>query len=129
MAGEDQAGRTPLGLLLTEVLKQPFHEGSLLGVQAGRRLVEEQQVRVAEQGLTNGQALLLSPRERGGPLTGCLKKADSVKPSVCGLPQLTDWSSRQPAGEHQLVAAAHAKQAGLLEDHSRSPRIQADYLA
>jgi hypothetical protein len=58
-----------------------------------------------------------------------LKKTDSVKPSVCGLPQLTDRSSRQPACEHQLVAAGHAKQAGLLEDHSRSPRIQAEYLA
>ena len=102
----------------------------VFGIEAGGRLIDEQELGVLLQGAGNADTLALAAGERVGPLVDVLAQADAIEQ----LEGLVDVGLRkaaqeraperhvaQPARQHVLHHGQALDQRELLEDHADAP--------
>ena len=122
VVGDDRQGQR----LPREALEQLEHALGVLRVQVARRLVAQQQARMAHERTGDGGALLLAAREAGGQELGPIGHADAVQRGHGPVsPALAGGAHVQLGQHHVLDDRAVGEQVEGLEDEADPPAAQA----
>ena len=114
-------GHHDLGAGTMDRLYQLFDGAGGRGIQARRRLVEEQHLRLQRPGARQGQALLLAAGEHAGRLMR--ERAEAGAPQDLGdpLPPLASAEPPQLEGEADISGCRAAQHDRALKDHGLAP--------
>ncbi len=115
MGGDDHVGG------LREFLDHPAEDASLRGVEARRRLVQEDQAGRVDQRLCHADAPKLPARQRRGRLIGLSGEPHPVQRPDGRVPRLAPRHALEPSGVRDLFAARHAGDGGDVLGHPADP--------